>query len=84
MHLPDVASRFYLWLLGLMASTLLKVPQARLYMRPFQMYLNAMWSRVTQGLDYNIMTLLKLVPILQWLQDMENLTQGLTWIKPKL
>jgi ribonuclease HI len=72
-------ARHYLRFLGLMASTLLMVPRARLYMRPVQVYLNASWNRKTMSLDYRIMTPLRLVPIIQWWSQIQNLMEGISF-----
>jgi hypothetical protein len=54
-------AREYLRLLGLMTSSMLMVPHARLYMRPIQIYLNASWNRKTMTLKHQIVTPFRLV-----------------------
>jgi ribonuclease HI len=70
-------ARHYLKFLGLMASTLMMVPRARLYMRPLQVYLNSMWDRRTMSLDFQIVTPFKLVKTIQWWSNLDNLLTGL-------
>jgi hypothetical protein len=69
-------ARHFLKFLGLMASTLIMVPQARLYMRPIQIYLNATWDRKTMSLNHKIMIPLRLFPIIQWWTNVQNLLKG--------
>jgi ribonuclease HI len=72
-----VKARYYLKFLGLMASTLMMVPSARLYMRPLQIYLNAHWNRKTMSLNHKVMIPLKLLSVIQWWSDTQNLLKGL-------
>jgi hypothetical protein len=70
-------ARHFLKFLGLMASTLMMVPKARLYMRPVQIYLNANWNRKTMTLNHKIMIPLRLVSVIQWWSNIQNLLKGL-------
>ena len=58
----------WLVLLGVLASTLQMVPQARLYMRPFQLYLQSRWNRAVQCLEY-LITVNQDVFNYQWWMD---------------
>jgi ribonuclease HI len=75
--------KLWLRLLGLMASTLLMVPYARLYMRPVQLYLNSQWKASTLDFNFQVLVPLRLIPVLRWWADLSRLTQGLAWSQPK-
>jgi hypothetical protein len=67
----------YMKFLGLMASTLTMIPKARLHMRPIQIHLNASWNRKKMGLNHKIMTPRRLVEVLLWWTQTQNLTRGM-------
>lgn len=69
-------ARLFLRLLGLMASSLLVVPLARLMMRPIQMYFLSQWKASTHGLNHPILVPLSLIPHLQFWKSKANLTEG--------
>jgi hypothetical protein len=76
----------FLRLLGLMTASMMAVPQARLYMRPIQLYLNAQAPSAGHNLNRTIMLPLKLLPVFRWWADIANLTPGRSWValKPSL
>ena len=70
-------ARRWLVLLGVMASTLQMVQQARLHMRPIQMFLQSRWNRATQGLEYKVTVNQVVLHHLQWWRVRAHLLSGL-------
>ena len=70
-------ARRWLVLLGVMASTLQMVQQARLHMRPIQMFLQSRWNRATQGLEYKVTVNQVVMNHLQWWRVRAHLLSGL-------
>lgn len=66
----------FLHFLGLMASCIELVPNARLYMRPIQLHLLHFWRPVTRDLQAMIPLTQHLVDHLQWWKNKENLLKG--------
>lgn len=66
----------FLHLLGLMASCIELVPNARLYMRPIQLHLLHFWRPVTRDLQAIIPITQHLIDHLQWWKVKENLLKG--------
>ena len=75
--------QLYLRLLGLMAASLLTIPNARLYMRPIQIYLNSQRDARIHGLQYPVMVPKRLLPIMKWWSNLDNLLVGLPWSQPR-
>ena len=74
-------ARLFLQLLGLMTSSILLVPYARLYMRPFQLHLHARWKARYQSLQHPVLITRHLLPHVQWWSNVINLSAGLSWLK---
>lgn len=75
-------ARLWLRLLGLMAAALVVVPQARLHMRPIQMYFLSRWRAQSMSLDYKLMVPLSLLPSFQFWKSIPLLTQGIPFQAP--
>ena len=74
-------ARLFLRLLGLMTSSILLVPYARLYMRPFQLHLHARWKARYQSLQHPVLITRDLLPHVQWWSNVVNLSAGLSWLR---
>ena len=66
----------FLQVLGIMASCLEIVPNARLYMRPIQMHLLKYWRPASQIFDAKIPVTKSLKSHLNWWLDTANITKG--------
>ncbi|CAC5420875.1 unnamed protein product [Mytilus coruscus] len=69
-------ARDYLMLLGLIASCIELIPNARLYMRPIQLHLLHFWKPSTRDLTYQIPFTQHLKDHLNWWLDRANTTKG--------
>lgn len=74
-------ARMWLSLLGLMASTIYLVRNARWAMRPIQLFFLCRWSD-RLPLTFPIMVKRFMLPYLQWWASEDNLTQGLRLSPP--
>lgn len=72
----QILARDYLHLLGLMASCIDLIPNARLYMRPIQLHLLSFWKPSKQSLDIKIPCTQHLVSHLQWWLQTANTLKG--------
>ena len=72
----DQTARNFLSLLGLMASCIQLVPNARLHMRPIQLHLLKHWKPSTMSLNCQIPYETQLQNHLQWWLDKSNLLKG--------
>jgi len=66
----------FLHLLGLMASCIELVPNARLYMRPIQLYLLCFWKPSTCSVDMSVPITQHLVSHLSWWKQKANILKG--------
>ena len=66
----------FLHLLGLMASCIELIPNARLYMRPIQLHLLHFWRPVTKDMQMIVPVTQHLKGHLKWWLDIANITQG--------
>ena len=66
----------FLHLLGLMASCIELVPNARLFMRPIQLHLLHFWRPVTGELQAKVLITQYLLDHLKWWENKENLLKG--------
>ena len=66
----------FLHLLGLIASCLELIPNARLYMRPVQLHLLSFWKPSSMRLETEIPVTQHLRSHLKWLLDIANITKG--------
>ena len=66
----------FLHLLGLMASCIELIPNARLFMRPIQLHLLHFWRPVTGELQAKVPITQHLLDYLKWWKNKENLLQG--------
>ena len=69
-------ARTWMKFLGLMASTIHVLPQARLRMRDIQMFLLTNWSPLSDSLFLRLRVPGHLCPAIQWWALQSNLTQG--------
>ncbi|CAC5403693.1 unnamed protein product [Mytilus coruscus] len=69
-------ARDYLMLLGLIASSIELIPNARLFMRPIQLHLLHFWRPSTRDLTYQIPFTQHLKDHLNWWLDRANTTKG--------
>ncbi len=70
------SARDYLHLLGLMASCIEIIPNARLHMRPVQLHLLHFWQPITKKMDMLIPFTHHLKGHLKWWLNQANTTQG--------
>lgn len=75
-------ARDYLHLLGLLASCIDLIPNARLQMRPIQMYLLHFWRPSSQDLFFCIPLREHLVEHLKWWSLTANITRGKSFQPP--
>lgn len=66
----------FLHLLGLMASCIELIPNARLFMRPIQLHLLHFWRPVTRELQAKIPITQHLLDHLEWWKNKKNLLKG--------
>jgi hypothetical protein len=76
-------ARQFLQLLGLMSSCLQVVREARLFIRPIQVYLMAFWSIRDSTLEQKILVRSTLLPHLLWWRSSKNLQQGVFLNSPE-
>ncbi|XP_045202243.2 uncharacterized protein LOC123555716 [Mercenaria mercenaria] len=69
-------ARQYLVILGMIASCLELVPNARLYMRPIQLHLLTNWNPARLPLDYHIPCTPLLISHLKWWLSKANFLKG--------
>jgi hypothetical protein len=69
-------ARVFLRLLGLMAAALLVIPNARLRMRPIQVYFLSRWKASLHALDRPVLVPLSLVRFLKFWKTKSSLTAG--------
>lgn len=70
------SARDYLHTLGLMASCIELVPNARLYMRPIQLHLLHFWKPITGDLEMIVPVTQHLKQHLHWWLNQANITKG--------
>ena len=78
----QVSARDFLRMLGLLNSCIYQVDSARLFLRPIQLYLKAMWKPSTGDLKDMIPIRPGLVEHLNWWKSAENLQSGLPLKQP--
>lgn len=66
----------YMKLLGMIASCLELIPNARLFMRPIQLHLLSVWNPIKMSLNHPIPCTQTLVPHLKWWLHSANITRG--------
>ena len=66
----------YMKLLGIIASCLELIPNARLFMRPIQLHLLQAWNPAKMSLNYQIPCTKELKSHLQWWLNTANITKG--------
>ena len=72
----QVTAQDFLHLLGLMASCLELIPNARLYMRPIQLHLLCFWKPSSMNLTVKIPVTQHLKSHLRWWSDLANILKG--------
>ena len=72
----QVTARDFLHLLGIMASCIELIPNARLFMRPIQLHLLFHWKPSSQILEIKIAFSKHLKSLLKWGLKQENLNKG--------
>ena len=72
----QATARYFLQLLGIMASCIELIPNARLFMRPIQLHLLYHWNPVCQNLGIKIPFSKHLKGHLRWWLKIENLVIG--------
>ena len=72
----QATAKDFLHLLGIMASCIEIIPNARLFMRPIQIHLLKFWKPVTLKLHQNIPVTKHLRYHLTWWSDSANITKG--------
>ena len=82
MSTGHVKARDFLHLLGLMASCLELIPNARLYMRPIQLHLLSFWKPSQDSLSMNIPFTRHLKSHLVWWQNPVNILKGRLLVQP--
>jgi hypothetical protein len=75
------SAQLWLRLLGVLAASIAVVPQARLRMRPLQMYLLSRWTPL-QSLDVRLVVPVSLVSHIQWWVNHANVSQGSPLFRP--
>lgn len=70
------SARDFLHTLGLMASCIELVPNARLYMRPIQLHLLHFWKPITNDLEMIVPVTQHLKQHLHWWLNQANITKG--------
>ena len=73
-------ARLFMRLLGLIASTLLVVPMARVMMRPIQLYFLSCWKAKIHPLTKRVMVPISIIPYIQFWQNTDNLVKGLSYL----
>ena len=76
MNMKMQTAREFLQLLGIMASCIEIIPNARLYMRPLQIHLLSFWKPSSQKLDQKIPVTKQLKSHLKWWSNSANITKG--------
>lgn len=72
----QITARHYLRVLGIIASCLELIPNARLFMRPLQIHLLQHWKPSKMSLDFQIVCTPKLRKHLKWWLSSANISKG--------
>ena len=72
----NITARDYMVLLGLIASCLEMIPNARLYMRPIQLHLLKHWNPTSLPMSFSIKVTPQLVHHLNWWSLDQNIAKG--------